>query len=199
VDFTAGMRRVAILLGVAGGVVGCVAGYPVAHELWRCRSAQERFESLMATPTIQKVAAAAREFQHDHALQLRSDTWSGEVEFDAKPGKINGGGLPETDIPATQTKQWKPVPIFKLSQQQRKAGVILVAVNLDGIKEVTVEYNGCVSALDLSNDDVVFPVEVPHLTAYLLLLLFPFGGFLVVWGGVRVLTWVGTGFVPPRA
>jgi hypothetical protein len=55
-----------------------------------------------------------------------------------------------------------------------------------------------VTSIDLSTGEWVPRVDSPHLTAYLLLLLYPVIGFLLPWGCIRILTWVGNGFVVPR-
>jgi hypothetical protein len=61
-----GARRLGIVLGVLGGTAGVFAGYPSARDLWNARAASKKFESLMASPTMRKVAKAAKErFQND--------------------------------------------------------------------------------------------------------------------------------------
>lgn len=76
--------------------------------------------------------------------------------------------------------------------------VLSQTANPDGIKEVTVNGSKLVSSIELSTGELVPRAESPHLTAYLLLLLYPVIGFLLPWGCIRILTWVGTGFVAPR-
>jgi hypothetical protein len=46
----------------------------------------------------------------------------------------------------------------------------------------------------LSSGEAVRRTEPPHPIAYLRLLLYPLLGFLLPWGAVRLLTWVGSGF-----
>jgi hypothetical protein len=41
-------------------------------------------------------------------------------------------------------------------------------------------------------------VDPPAPKAYLIPLLYPILGFLLPWGSIRLLTWVGSGFVDPR-
>jgi hypothetical protein len=77
-------------------------------------------------------------------------------------------------------------------------GDLLVSVNIDGIKRVTVDKAGLVSLIELSTGEWAQRAVPPPLKAYLIPLLYPVLGFLFPWGGVRVLTWVGGGFVEPR-
>jgi hypothetical protein len=58
-----GARRLGIVLGALGGTVGAFAGYPSARDLWNARAAGKEFESLMASPTMLKVAKAAVAYQ----------------------------------------------------------------------------------------------------------------------------------------
>ena len=61
-NFREGTRRLGIVLGVLGGAVGAFAGYPSARDLWNARAASNEFESLMTSPTMMKVAKAAKEY-----------------------------------------------------------------------------------------------------------------------------------------
>jgi hypothetical protein len=60
-----GMRRLGILLGVSGGILGGCLAYSDARATWDNHTAHRKFESLMASPTMQKVAEAARDYQKE--------------------------------------------------------------------------------------------------------------------------------------
>jgi hypothetical protein len=77
-------------------------------------------------------------------------------------------------------------------------GELLVSVDFDGIKRVIVDKAGLVSLIELSTGEWAQRVDPPALKAYLIPLLYPVFGFLLPWGGIWVLTWVGSGFVESR-
>lgn len=72
-----------------------------------------------------------------------------------------------------------------------------VGVNIGGIKEVTADRSGTISSVELSTGESVPKVEPPSVKRYLTLLLYSIVGFLLPWGAVRLLTWVGSGFFAP--
>jgi hypothetical protein len=62
-----------------------------------------------------------------------------------------------------------------------------------------VDKAGLISSIELSTGESVQLVDPPALNACLIPLLYPVFGFLLPWSGIRVLTWVATGFfAPPR-
>jgi hypothetical protein len=72
-----------------------------------------------------------------------------------------------------------------------------VSVGVGGIKEVTADRTGTISLIELSTGESVQRVEPPSMGRYLIPLLYPVLGFLLPWGAVRAVTWVGSGlFVP---
>ena len=197
-NFREGMRRVGILLGVAGGIVGGLIAFPQGRELAHDRSTHLRFESLMALPTIRTIAKDAIEYQT--GLPYIIDSVS------PQPGRVTPGFLDYStlaDLAKTiaAKRQLKPPPGSVLVQQPKaKPENIVVRVNLDEIKEVYVDSAGMITEIDLTTGELVPRIEPsPPLLAYFLLLLYPILGFLLPWACIRVLTWVGTGFVaPPR-
>jgi hypothetical protein len=84
VNIGEGMRRLGIVLGVLGGIVGGVFGYADMQSLWKARADHNRFESLMALPTMQKIATDWRAPPAVHAILTefwrtsRSPVWTGK-------------------------------------------------------------------------------------------------------------------------
>jgi hypothetical protein len=71
----------------------------------------------------------------------------------------------------------------------------LLKENRDRIDRVHLDAARTVVAIDLSSGESIQKVEAPHLNAYLSAFLYPILGFLLPWGCVRILSWVGSGFV----
>jgi hypothetical protein len=262
-----GMRRLSILLGACGGILGVSISYGDAKATWESHAASRKFESLMASPTMQKVAKAAREYQNGPWVKYRSNGWSGQVTYDPN-GTVRETAVPDFDQskaeqlmadlsqlsdeqlgvyrdllakkqgPAVAGKDRKPRAKSKLggitidedtnsgkSQPWEKAaknedwkiwrrdteapatlpreffdkpGAMLVSVGLDGIRQVGVDKAGLVFSIEASTGAWANRTEAPALKAYVIPLLYPILGFLLPWGGIQILTWVGSGFAEPR-
>jgi hypothetical protein len=66
---------------------------------------------------------------------------------------------------------------------------------IDGVDQFTVEpSSGRIVAIEISTGESVQRVDPPAPQAYLFPLLYPLFGFLLPWGVIRVVTWVGCGF-----
>ena len=201
-----GMRRVGILLGAAGALVGGAVAFSQSQTVWGLRARHRRFEAVMATPTMQKVAKSVS--TRASQAQPVPDPPTGYT-LDPKPTR--GGGLPPDAVPAgkfvpPRLDQWEGAAreFDPVATEDVDGGECLLNAhpllkgNSDGINKVHVDAAKLVTSIDLSTGEWVPRVDSPHLTAYLLLLLYPVIGFLLPWGGIRILTWVGIGFAAPR-
>lgn len=73
-----------------------------------------------------------------------------------------------------------------------------IGVDHDGIGKVMVDQAGLISSVELATGESVQRTAAPSLTAYCSLILYPLLGFMLPWGIVRVLTWIGSGFFAPH-
>jgi hypothetical protein len=73
----------------------------------------------------------------------------------------------------------------------------LLKGNRDRITSVHLYAADTVLGIQLSTGESIERVEAPRLTAYLAILIYPVLGFLIPFGCIRVLSWVGAGFVAP--
>lgn len=231
-----GMRRFGILAGVCGGLLGGFLAYGEAQQLWSLRTAHKRFEALMASATMQRLAKAVWDYKNakskfggirvvePHTLtyadgtiwedvpqgtthitklspgKYRVETKTGTYDIETEESDSHSSAIPKRDqfgdIPVPNFDQWKVEQ--QHADELKAAGAIPVSVNLEGIKDVTVDKAGLVSSVELSTGESVQRTEPPTLRAYLIPLLYPILGFLLPWGAVRVLTWVGSGFFVPH-
>jgi hypothetical protein len=203
-----GMRRLAVVLGLSGFIVGCYASFGDAQALWSARSAHRKFESLMASPTMQKVAKAARDYQKDAWAKYRGmpaaepaasakDPWEEAAkQFMAEQTRQAAIASKFGGIPVENEGETRP-QTATLGPWEKPSGFVL-SVKLDGIEDVWLSATGLIAQIDLSSGEPVPRVDPPTLKAYLVPLLYPILGFLLPWGGIRVLTWVATGFREPR-
>jgi hypothetical protein len=113
------MRRLGIFLGLCGGILGGCFAYSGGRAAWDAHTAYRRFESVMASPTMQRVAKAAREYQVDEWGGRRITT--GEVTYDDQ-----GHVMRETRQQAT-AQDWfdrnapKSAAVMRATKQQATA------------------------------------------------------------------------------
>lgn len=203
-----GMRRLGILLGITGGVVGGCFSYTGAKTVWQEYTEYKSFTSSMASPTMLKIAKAARD-EHQRCENL-AITKAGKQDL----SKMTDEQLEALRRDLMANQQTKPSHYGppekhqKLSRYDLLADAVrewanscevsVIQVNLNGIKQVTVDKTGSVLVIDLQNGEILQRTDAPHIGAYFGILVFPLLGLLVPWGAVRVLIWVGSGFFAER-
>jgi hypothetical protein len=55
-----GLNRLSILLGILGALLACLSSQRDATNLWRQSAAHRKFESIMSSPSMRKIASAER-------------------------------------------------------------------------------------------------------------------------------------------
>jgi hypothetical protein len=70
-------------------------------------------------------------------------------------------------------------------------------VNRDGIKAVAWNTDYEVYSIETLDGQTLCPTPAPAALLYLLVALFPVLGFLIPWGAIRAIGWVGAGFAQP--
>jgi hypothetical protein len=68
-------------------------------------------------------------------------------------------------------------------------------VNKGGIKAIHWTKTLGVESIETDDGQTLYPTPAPPAWLYLLIALFPILGFFLPWGAVRVIGWVGAGFV----
>jgi hypothetical protein len=82
-----GMRRLGIVLGLCGAILAVYLARSNARAVWHYYRASSRFESLRASPTIQRVAKAIRENRNGPIatypwINYRFNQQSGKLEYE---------------------------------------------------------------------------------------------------------------------
>lgn len=149
-------------------------------------------------------------FDEQQALAARKPQDQNKVYLDDQGKPIASGKAQHEGASG-----WVPVPDFiPDSPAARKADVadkiadpaaeITVDVNdLEGIKTVNADKAGAISSIRLTTGEWVhrepeaFKARLAFVARLLLALSYPVIGFLVPWGAIRVLIWVGSGFLAP--
>jgi hypothetical protein len=240
-----GVRRFGILLGVSGCILGSFHGYSYAQDVWDLWAANRRFESLMASPIMQKVAKVARDYQRSGdfvaAGELADyDASAGEIGPRLNPdqyrqylrkiqqerssglsddeirGRMLWAGWKQEEVGYAMLQSWVQDEEGRGSSRQQIQDALIarghtkdeiarhlvraalravhVHVGVEGIAGVWVDKGGLVTLIEPSTGTPVEKTESLPFKAWYGILLYPILGFLLPWGGIRVLTWVGTGF-----
>ena len=182
VNFREGMRRLGLLLGLLGACAGAVVAWDGTRTAWTAYKTHGRFESVMASPTMQNVAKAARDDANSQVVSGGATT---------KVPKLSTFGDAPLSPSAHASDPWE--------QAARDYNKQRILVKIDGIDQVTVDQAGLITSIYLSTGESVERTDAPHIWAFLPLLFYPALGFLIPWGAVRVITWVGGGFFESRS
>jgi hypothetical protein len=198
-----GMRRLALLLGVLGATLGCFASYVVLRDAMSARARYKAFELLATSDVVQQ---ERRSVQEKHESFFRP--WVGPWDQYRRPPK---------DIVATW-KSFSPERRDELlakmtPEQKHKLRTVIEQqtdeppgwevvpetpspseVNKGGIGTIRWTKDLGVESIQTADGATLYPTPAPTRWTYFLAAIFPVLGFVVPWGSVRVLEWVGVGF-----
>jgi hypothetical protein len=205
------MRRLGILLGACGAILGGLVAYRDAKAVWTSYAASRRFESLMASPTMRKVAQAAldyeRKYWKDPWAKYRSPGMltyqDGAIWADVPSPSLERAGHTEIEIrrttpvePPTRRRESRDIWIWDQAADSFVPDhPVPISVNLEGIREVAAEKTGVISSIELATGESVQRTVAPRVTAYFRLLLYPLFGFMLPWATFRALAWVARGLL----
>ncbi len=204
-----GMRRVGLVAGVLGGIAGALAAYTQLQPLLAQRGQYKAFQVLVSSPTVSKEIEYLRASIRDQPLLPPGATPVLPVP--------TGGDWFQRNAP--NSKAVSP-PVSSPQATARDKDLDLLAalcgstdgwkINKGGVRAIgfwgtTNEEKmksrlaGNVTAADISDIETddgqkLHDTLPPALSSYLLVLTFPALGFLVPWGAIRTLTWIGIGF-----
>jgi hypothetical protein len=174
VNLREGTRRLALLLGVVGAILGGFASYVDLQTTLAQRTRHSRFEQLANSGVV----------QHERKCRLAGIT-SGcsdlPNDFVLKPTQ----GSASTQYLDPQTGE--PIQGWEEPSQ----------VNKGGIKAIRWGKDYGVETIETDDGQTLYPTPAPAAWGYLLVSLFPILGFIIPWGAVRAIGWVIAGFVQP--
>jgi hypothetical protein len=192
------MRRLGIVLGILGSAAMVYIGYVEEQPLWNARADYRKYESVMALPATRRVVKAAKDYQ-SASFARNGRRFYGRVDYTAlaalPPGHVidhpRGPALDHFDQLFAQLEAQE---LEKEAKGLEKAESMVVSVNLEGVKDVTFDKNGIVSSVELSTGEMIGRADPPALRAYAAVLVYPIVGFLIPWGVIKIITWIGIGF-----
>ena len=201
VDRRNGMRRLGLLLGIAGALLGCVYS---TKEL-KIILAYHKFTSLAESDFVKKEAASyIADVEKARTAYFERERWvesqiaalrgkDGYEDFRRKEGlALQGGNFAEQ---ASEN-------LFRIEKRHSE-------INRSGLKQIQWTYGYAHSSIDpdypwprhlditsieTQDGETLYQTVAPRNWTYALLILVPAFGFLVPWGAVRGIEWVLAGF-----
>lgn len=182
-----GLRRVGLLLGGLGAITGCIASVIVGNDLRETRDGAKRFQALAGT--------------YWRVLREYPDVILKAQAMSARPKVLTDADIAKAD---QEAHQFSP-PLWEIRVPKGYEGWVTVdsaahqrqsdALRREGIESVTFYEAGKISSIKTTEGATVYAATEP-VREYPLLPLFPALGFLLPWGAIQVLAWVGRGFFP---
>lgn len=198
-----GTRRLALLFGVIGAIAGGVASYATLSDAMEARARYKAFERLATSDTVEQ------ERKYLLSLHLSPDAVPDSTNFVAldmstfkplpplPPGAVldrPAGIVPPVGLPPSAGMG----DVFDQAAAQAAAAVapesIASAARKEGIKTIVWNKNLEVQSIEKEDGNVVVSAQQPSFWTYLLVVFFPVVGFVIPWGAICALIWVGYGF-----
>ena len=214
-NFREGMRRLGILLGAAGGIVGgflaFVPDFGNATGLWNTLTAHRKFEAAMTLPTVQKAISGMAHRKAGRGMDLSQyGTVMNAPATGFVPPPLSSYQGPAIPLPPGAKPVDNPYaefqsPLTMVSTEDQNGGITIWAShpllkgNRDGIDGVYFDSANRVTQIRFATGEWLYQTQAPKISAYLLLLAFPVVGFLIPWGAIHLVTWVGTGFFASKS
>ncbi|HZB87049.1 MAG TPA: hypothetical protein VE291_00155 [Terracidiphilus sp.] len=198
-DFSTGIRRLALGCGLVGGLAGVYGSYQALDQLFFYR----KFKSLANSEVVRR---EGQNFINDVQSQ-RSSYLEEENELkDKTPPLDTSANVPQERINLSiQIEVLTTRTYDSLRRIQNKHSDL----NRSGIKAVHWTENYAfdsisdtvpwprhldVESIELLDGDVLYPTPSPSARQYLMILFSPLLGFLIPWLIVRLVAWIATGF-----
>jgi len=165
------MRRLALFVGVIGAVAGGVASYAVIRNAMEVQSRRHAFELLTSSEVVRR----------------ERKSWEGAR---LPPGAVPSTSevVPKTEeTPINEPKGWEVVSALGVGQA--------IESNPDHIKTIHWTKDLGVESLETNDGKTLYPVSAPNRWLYLVAAICPLLGFVIPWGLIRAVGWVGAGFV----
>lgn len=167
-----GTRRLALLLGVVGALLGGFLSYSLLQSNLQERAEHRQFEHLEASKAVQQ------------DRQYLKDDSNGEGPFDPIQKFI---ALSHEDQMAVLQK-------LAPGKQDELLNSIR-ALRASGIKTIDWTKDLKIASIETQDGQILFPTPAPGAWSYVAIAFLPLLGFFIPWGAVRAIGWVGTGFV----
>lgn len=213
-----GTRRLALLLGVMGAILGGIASSVELQTVLSQRARQNTFERFTTSKTVQQARASwplairytpgkaiealrslseeqqrdvISSLDRDERIDLMAKLKCASSQFGTQSTAAVMGNLSQVDRWA-QYAQDDPYACLA-----EPIDPPISTANGGGIKAIHWTKTLGVESIETDDGHTLYPTTAPPKWTYLLIALFPFVGFFIPWGATRAIGWAGAGFVQP--
>jgi hypothetical protein len=191
-----GTRRLALLMGAVGAILGGFASYVELQSILEQRASHIKFERLAASDHVRQehncmIGILSESGCTEH---LPGDEWDKYIVSPSYPnakrvslpnGEIRDypSSMKDEQLSNILNKQFPPDSKGTLPQPT------------GGIKKINWRHDFSVESIETEDGQTLYPTPAPAAWLYLLIALLPVLGFVIPWGAVRAIGWVIAGFV----
>jgi hypothetical protein len=200
-----GMRRLALVLGIAGALVG---GYASFLELRNIAKYRE-----------------FRKFANSYSVRLEAQSFTADVQH-VRTIYLNSKAHDDSQMPQGRENANRSDPLSAARQisgliaaertdrDNAERRLLLIQrthseIKMNGVRKINWTKDYGINAIDISfpwprhldiesieteDGHTLFPVPSPSVSTYLSIVLLPMVGFLIPWGICRATGWIGIGF-----
>lgn len=190
-----GTRRLALLLGAAGALFGGFVSYLQLQSVLQQRASHVKFERLANSDVIQQ-ARKSIEVSESRPPRNTGVPFNPNAPYtsasESAPAKFDWSAV--RICPSESPRQHLDDNGNPIAAKADLTGCY-TEMDRGGIK--TIHWTKDLKAESIETDDgqTLYPTPAPGAWSYILVAVLPLLGFLLPWGVVRAIGWVGAGFV----
>jgi hypothetical protein len=208
VNLKEGTRRLALLLGVVGAILGGFVGYLQLQSELGQRARHNRFEQSASSPVVRQAwkscferSAPQETAPPDHLAtqwkalnpQQRQLAMS-RMTADQKLKLATALGYKQDSPNPLPPAKFIPPFCYTPIADPKVSDYTPVELNADGIKTVHFE-NRAIASIETQDGQTLYPTPAPGAWSYAGIALLPLLGFFIPWAAIRAIGWVLAGFV----
>ena len=214
-----GTRRLALLLGVAGAILGGFVSYMELQTLLNQRARHSQFERLANSDVVKQEQNSwplTLRYKPDRAIETFRRLSENEQQgvFDRLTSEEQGdliaklkceplpSGYPSTATTVENLLKIPNHPGYHLDVKDDPYACSadtgdppISTMNEGGIKAIHWTKTLGSESIETEDGQTIYPTPAPSARLYLLIALFPVLGLFIPWGAIRAIGWVGAGFV----
>jgi len=185
-NFKEGMRRLALLLGGVGAIVGGLASYTLLQSAIRQRAEHTRFEQLSSLNIVTQTKSEG------------SDVPTTPDRYTELASRLGGWTAGLGKMTLSEFGEWAKNKFPEYSNLPNVARALRVLHKYPQYQQFIVPAGpsptGTRSDVLIEGGQTIYPTPAPGKWSYVVIAILPLLGFLIPWAAVRAIGWVGAGF-----
>jgi hypothetical protein len=188
-----GTRRLALLLGVVGAICGGVASYFELQTVLTQWEQHNKFVQLSSSDTVRQERKKCQASGSPLLNPAMGEPIHGRAKLsDVQPIPSNQSAQ---QIHGPWEKYAQPASSGHIAEYDAQGNPISSQPDQGEIKTIHWTKDFRVESMETEDGQTLYPTKTPAAYLYILIALFPILGFLIPWGSIHAIRWVGIGFV----